>query len=184
MLKNTAGAMIIAAALTSACASNPARASSVVPLNVPEPPAREPVAPLPVAGTSVPVTAAPPPEATPTAPVGRPPQATPAAPGPAAASAPSPSPTTPPLPVAPPPELRPAGPGALTPTAARVLESLTRIKRKLDSMDRQKLSAGKSADYDSAQRFLAQAADAVKANNLLLAQSLAEKAEMLADGLR
>jgi hypothetical protein len=65
-----------------------------------------------------------------------------------------------------------------------VLESITRITRKLDAIDRRRLSAGKSADYDSARRFLAQAGDAVKANNLLLAQSSAEKAEALADGLR
>jgi hypothetical protein len=182
MLKTSVAALAMAAALAGGCASNPARASSVVPLNVPEPPAREPVAPVPVAGAPVPVTAAPPPEATPTPPVGRTPQA-PSASTPAAASAP---PTTPAVtvPAAPPPDLRPAGPGPLTPTPARVVESLSRVKRKLESMDRQKLSAGKSADYDSAQRFLAQAGDAVKANNLLLAQSLAEKAEMLADGLR
>jgi len=65
-----------------------------------------------------------------------------------------------------------------------VLESITRITRKLDAIDRRRLSAGKSADYDSARRFLGQAGDAVKANNLLLAQSSAEKAEALADGLR
>ena len=59
MLKHSAGALVIAAALTRACASNPARASSVVPLNVPEPPAREPVAPVPVAGAPVPVSRVP-----------------------------------------------------------------------------------------------------------------------------
>jgi hypothetical protein len=69
-------------------------------------------------------------------------------------------------------------------TSTQVLELLSRTKRKLDAIDRRKLSAGQSADYDSAQRFLAQAGDAVKANNLLLAQSSAEKAETLADGLR
>ena len=37
---------------------------------------------------------------------------------------------------------------------------------------------------DSAQRFLTQAHEAVTANNLLLAESSAEKAETLADGLR
>ena len=64
------------------------------------------------------------------------------------------------------------------------MESLNRTTRKLALIDKRKLSAGKAADYDSAQGFLAQAADAVKANNLLLAQSSVEKAETLADGLR
>ena len=57
------------------------------------------------------------------------------------------------------------------------------VRGQLATLER-RLSAGKSADYDSARRFLAQAGDAVKANNLLLAQSSAEKAEALADGLR
>jgi hypothetical protein len=69
-------------------------------------------------------------------------------------------------------------------TATQVLDSLARTKQKLDSIDRRRLNAGKTADYDAALRFLAQAADAVKANNLMLAQSSAEKAETLAAGLR
>jgi hypothetical protein len=69
-------------------------------------------------------------------------------------------------------------------TAAQVMESLGRTKQKLDSIDRRRLNAGKSADYDAARRFLAQAAVAVKANNLMLAQTQAEKAETLAAGLR
>jgi hypothetical protein len=47
-----------------------------------------------------------------------------------------------------------------------------------------RLNADRRADYDSARRFLAQAEAAVKENNLLLAQSSAEKAATLADGLR
>jgi hypothetical protein len=180
MFKYTAGAALIAAAtLASGCASNPARASSTVPLQVPEPPARQPIAPVPAA--------APPPEVTATAPAPRiatpppapaGPAATPATPAPVPAAAASAPPATPP------PDLRPAGTSGRTLTGLQVLESINRTKQKLALIDRRRLSAGKSADYDSAQRFLAQAADAVKANNLMLAQSSTEKAETLADGLR
>ena len=69
-------------------------------------------------------------------------------------------------------------------TGPQVLALIERTKNKLATIDRRRLSAGKSADYDSALRFLSQAGEAVKANNLLLAQSSAEKAETLADGLR
>ena len=57
-------------------------------------------------------------------------------------------------------------------------------KQKLDSIDRRRLNAGKRTDYDSARRFLSQAEAAVKENNLLLAESSVEKAETLADGLK
>jgi hypothetical protein len=57
-------------------------------------------------------------------------------------------------------------------------------RSKLDMIDRRRLNSGKRADYDSARRFMDQAEGAVKANNLLLAQSSVEKAETLADGLR
>jgi hypothetical protein len=84
----------------------------------------------------------------------------------------------------PPPELRPAAGAGRTPTAAQVRDQLTRTKRKLDLINRGILNAGKRTDYDSARRFISQAEAAVKENNLLLAESSAEKAETLADGLR
>ena len=84
----------------------------------------------------------------------------------------------------PPPELRPAAAAGKTPTAAQVRERLVRTKQKLDSIARNRLNTGKRADYDSARHFLAQAEDAVKENNLLLAESSGEKAETLADGLK
>jgi hypothetical protein len=65
-----------------------------------------------------------------------------------------------------------------------VKEIIDRTSSKLGALDRRKLSSGQQADYDSARRFLTQAQEAAKANNLLLAQSAAEKAETLADGLR
>ena len=185
MLKRTAGATLIAATLAGACASNPARSSAAVPLDVPEPPPRQPIAPVPgvVAADPEPSASEPMPAAQTDPPPTTAPSGTGAA-SPAPASPPpvaaSPEPARP----TPAPELQPAGSAGRTLTAAQVMDTLGRTKQKLDSIDRRRLNAGKSADYDAARRFLAQAADAVKANNLMLAQSSAEKAEPLAAGLR
>jgi len=177
--------MVVAsvALLATACSANPARSAAAVPLEIPEPPARVAISPVP--GPEPPAEAVPVPAARPTAAIPAPARA------PAAAVAPAPPPPAPvaqvpePLPAAvPPPELRPAGPAGRTPTGAQVREALGRAKQKLDQIDRRTLNAGKRADFDSARRFLAQAEGAVKANNLMLAQSSAEKAETLADGLR
>ena len=182
MLKHAAAAAMIAGALACGCASNPARASAAVPLDVPEPPPRQPIAPVPVTAAPPDATAAPP-----TVKTNPPPQISSPAPVavavPAAAPPPAPAPTPQP-PASPPPDLQSAGTSGRTLTRSQVLELLNRTKGKLALIDRRKLSAGKSADYDSAQRFLTQAEGAVKANNLLLAQSSGEKAETLADGLR
>lgn len=169
-------------ACAAACSSNPARLSVAVPLEIPEPPPRAAIDPLPPAeppAAPVPVPASRP---TATIPAPNPPPAT-------AASAPAPPPVPavqvpePPR-TAPPPDLLPAGPAGRTPTAAQVREALVRTKQKLNSIDPRRLNAGKRADYDSARRFLAQADAAVGANNLMLAESSAEKAETLADGLK
>jgi len=181
-LKHMAAAALAAAALTTACASNPARASATVPLDVPEPPPRQPIAPVPATAAPPDATATPP--SVKTTPL---PQAEPPATAAVAASTPAPPPapsTASATPPAPPPDLRSPGITGRALTSSQIAESITRTNRKLGLIDRRKLSAGKSADYDSAQRFLTQAADAVKANNLLLAESSAEKAETLADGLR
>jgi hypothetical protein len=172
------------------CALSTARASAAVPLAIPDPPAHSTIPPLEVAGKPQPEQTPPPapdnpggrggrPVATP-APASRPPQA--AAPPPAA-----PPPATPPPQPAPAAatELRPAGPaGAQTFSAQQVRDIMTRTTQKLNALDRRKLSSGKRDDYDAARRFLSQADTAVKANDLLLAQSSAEKAEALANGLR
>jgi hypothetical protein len=65
-----------------------------------------------------------------------------------------------------------------------VRDRLARARQKLDSIDRNRLNAGKRTDYDSARRFLSQAEEAVKENNLLLAESSVDKADTLADGLK
>ena len=166
-----------------ACASNPARLSVKVPLEIPEPPPRvamDPVAaviaeapPPEIEEPEAPATAAVVPPSTPRVPAATAPS--PPA-GPPVAQTPEPART-------PPPELRPAGAGR-TPNATQLHERLVRTKQKLDSIDRRRLNQGQRADYDSARRFLQAANDAVSGNNLLLAESSVEKAETLADGLR
>lgn len=173
------------AVLMGACASNPARSSVKVPLEIPEPPPRVAMDPVP----AVIVETAPPPERPPATPASRPPSTPPAASTagatpPPATQVPAVVPTPEPVRPTPPPELRPAGPAGRTPTAAQVRERVARTKQKLDQIDRGRLNAGKRTDYDSARRFLSQAQAAVDQNNLLLAESSVDKAETLADGLR
>ena len=169
-------------ACAAACASNPARSSVTVPLEIPEPPPRVAMDPMPAVAEVPPPLEPEPPPATPAAAAPTTPRVPAASPAPAAAPpvAQTPEPVRP----NPPPELRPAGPAGRTLTAAQVRERLVRTKQKLDSIDRRRLNAGKRADYDSARRFLSQANAAVEANNLLLAESSVDKAETLADGLR
>ena len=166
-----------------ACASSPARAAGKVPLETPEPPPRAAMDPVPAVVVAEPVV----PERPAVAPAARPPSLTPSPPA-STISTPATA-ALPPVTVEPPrttpaPELRPAGGAGVTPTAAQVRERIARTKQKLDRIGRAKLNAGKRTDYDSARRFLTQAEAAVKENNLLLAESSAEKAETLADGLR
>lgn len=176
------GLLVLVAASIGACASNPARSSLQVPLVIPEPPPRVELSPIPAEEPPPPELPAPAPlpVAGPTPPPPRTPANTSAAP----AAPATPMVTVPEPPPAPAPELRPAGAAVRGPSAAQVRESLVRTKQKLDALDRRQLTSGRRADYDSARRFLAQAESAVASNNLLLAQSSAEKAETLADGLR
>jgi hypothetical protein len=88
------------------------------------------------------------------------------------------------VPPAPTPELRSGTPAALAISAVEVREIMQRTAKKLDALDRRRLSAGKRADYDAARRFLSQAQAAVRENNVMLAKYSADKAETLADGLR
>jgi len=178
---------LIAGVLAASCASNPARSAMTVPLEIPEPPPRVAMDPVPAVVVGTPVL----PERPVAAPVSRPagtppPVSTAAATPPATPPAPQTPvvvPTEPPR-TTPPPELRAAGTGGRTPTAAQVRDRLVRTRQKLDAIDRRRLNAGQLTDYDSARRFLAQTEAAVKENNLLLAESSVEKAETLADGLR
>jgi hypothetical protein len=185
-VKTKRGIVFIVAMMAGACASNPARSSMTVPLEIPEPPPRVAMDPVPavVVGTPVapdrpvPAPARPPGTPPPISTAGATPPATPPAP-----QTPAVAPVEPPR-TTPPPELRPAGSAGRTPTAAQVRDRLVRTKQKLDSIDRSRLNVGKRTDYDSARRFLSQGEAAVNENNLLLAESSVEKAETLADGLR
>jgi hypothetical protein len=172
--------------LAAACASTPARVALKVPLEIPEPPARVAMDPVPAVIAETPAT--PLPERPAVTPPARPAGQTSPPPAAAAAGPPAGPPpiaaTVEPARPTPPPELRPAGPAGRTPTAAQVLERIVRAKRQLDTIDRRRLNKGKQADYDSARRFLSQGEAAVKDNNLLLAESSVEKAETLANGLR
>jgi hypothetical protein len=173
------------ALLAGACASSPARTSSKIPLEIPEPPPRVAMDPVPAVIAEAPIEPERPPVIPPEKAVApkTPPaaanttQTPPAAPLPPVTVEEAPRPT-------PPPELRPAAAAGRTPSAAQVRERLVRTKQKLDGIDRHRLNTGKRADYDSAGRFLAQAEGALKDNNLLLAESSGEKAETLADGLK
>jgi hypothetical protein len=178
---------------SAACASTTARVSAAVPLAIPDPPPHATIPPVEVAEKAAPEPA-PPPTAENPGGRGGPVTAPSPAPKPQAASpqVTTPPPATPP-PATPPPPAAPAGAtelrspgssGAQTFSAQQVREIMTRTAQKLDALDRRKLSSGKRDDYDAARRFLSQADTAVKANDLLLAQSSAEKAEALANGLR
>jgi hypothetical protein len=170
------GALVACSA--TGCASAPARAPAAVPLEIPDPPPRAGIEPLPLPG---------PPQPAPSdRPASRPTTGEPAARTNRPAPSPPPldgNPAAAPEAAAPAAELR-AGAEAGAPSASRVREILTRTQQKLDAIDRGKLSAGKQTDYDTARRFAAQAEVAIKANNLLLARYSAEKAEALANGLR
>ena len=172
----------IALVAACACASNPA--SKAVPLEIPDPPPRVAMDPVPAVIDEPPEEKPVPAVQTLPRPVTNTPPATPAA------SVAPPS-TTPPVvlgpePVkpAPPPELRPASAAGKTPNPGQVRESLARTKQKLDAIDRRRLNPGQRADYDSARRFLSAASTALNSNNLLLAESSVDKAETLADGLK
>ena len=184
MTKTFGGAVILVTAFGAGCASNPAGSSVVVPLEIPAPPPRVAIDPLPVVEPPAEPVPVPVPASRPTAnlPAPNPPR-TAAAPAPPAPPPPvAQIPETPRVP--PPADLLPAGPAGRTPTAGQVRETVTRTKQKLDLIDRGRLNTGKRADFDSARQFLAQAEVAMNANNLMLAESSAEKAETLANGLR
>jgi len=177
--------LVVVLLVAGACASNPARASVTVPLEIPDPPPRIAMDPVPAVVAEEPVV----PERPPVTPAEK--AAAPKTP-PATTAAAAPQPAAPTVPVTvpepprttPPPELRPAAAAGKTPTAAQVRDRMGRTKQKLDLIQRHQLNAGKRADYDSARRFLSQAETAVNDNNLLLAESSVEKAETLADGLK
>jgi hypothetical protein len=173
-------AMLLTAAGAAGCATAHARTIGPA-LDAPAPPPRiVPVATPPI--DSQPIVASPP-----VSEVQTPPPA-------AIATRPSPSPSSPQTPPAPPAAAaeRPPAPPPPTlltttdPGAAeqRTRASLANATRDLGRIDVRTLSADARAQYDIAQRFVAQATDALKAKNYEFAQQLADKAATLATLLR
>jgi len=94
---------------------------------------------------------------------------------------PAASPQTPPAPPVPP--LRTPGTSDGPEMAKQVRETLDRANRTLGNIDYQALKPDSRANYDNAKSFIKQAEDALKANNLVVAKLLAERAENIAKQL-
>jgi|SRR5436190_6523274 len=99
-----------------------------------------------------------------------------------------PPPTTPPVEAPKPPAESPKPPPALqtTPTDVEGREEqqiralLGRANTDLNRVDYQRLNTDARTQYDTAKRFVAQAEDALRTKNLLVARSVADKAATLA----
>ena len=61
--------------------------------------------------------------------------------------------------------------------------TIERANKLLGSINTQALSGDRRANYDNAKSFIKQAEDALKANNLINAKSLADRAETIARAL-
>jgi outer membrane biosynthesis protein TonB len=64
-----------------------------------------------------------------------------------------------------------------------IRERMAQAKRDLDRLDARALNPERRTQYDTAQRFLQQADDALKVKNLVFAEQLADKAATLAAAL-
>lgn len=169
------GAVAVGAALLSGCAKMQAKTVPEGPaLLMPAPPAREIVAaldppPLPVDEPIVPPT-----------PTVAPPPVTPRpAPAPPRAARPDP-PAEPPAPRIEPRTLR--APGDVAREGA-IRERLSGATGDLGRVDYGKLGATARSQYDQARRFVRQAEQAIKDQNLAFASTLADKAATLAADL-
>ena len=153
----------------------PAPPRVIAPLPVPEaPPVEEPPAEDPTGGKPLP-----PPKPKPAAnakPVEKPVEAPPVDPMPAAVS---PPPATPPAPTLSTPTSGDAGA-----VSRQIRDSIDRTRKALDGVDYGPLSRQRKKAYDDAKLFANQADDALKANNLVFAKELADKAERLAKELQ
>jgi hypothetical protein len=142
------------------------------PLPSGEPPAIEPVTDLPGAP------AAPPRPRPPAREAARPetkPEAKPdAPPDPATAQPPVPSPV---------PPLRTPGTADPAEVARQVLTVIDRTVKLLEGIDYQKLGEDRRVNYNHAKNFTKQAEEALKKNDVVLAKSLADRAETIARAL-
>ena len=145
-----------------------------------EPPPIEPVGELPVAPANPPRSRPPARDQNrPAAPEPKPAESKPpdTPPGDPAAGTPA---TPAPPPVQP---LRTPGTSDGPEMAKQVRETLDRANRTLNGIDYQALKPDSRANYDNAKSFIKQAEDALKANNLVVAKLLAERAENIAKQL-
>jgi hypothetical protein len=173
-----------------ACASAKAKTPEVrVPLDVPPPPPRvieplpstepalEPVAELPPPSTSTPrprPTSTKEPNRTEPPKTEAKPETTATDPATAA-----PTPATPPV-----PPLRTPGSAEGPAATKQVREALDRAKQLLNSIDERTLNGDRLANYQQARLYLQQSEDALKSNNIIQAQRLADRAEQIAGKLR
>ena len=180
--------LVVVMCLCAACATTngQTKVDPRPPLDVPPAPPRV-IAPLPV------------PEIPPTEPPVEDPEAakpaTPAKPKPQPAAAPKQDvkPETPPVETTPPPAPPPTPPtptlttppqGDANAVSRQIRDSIDRTRRILDKVNYGPLSNDRKKAYDDSKLFASQADDALKANNLVFAKELADKAERLAKELQ
>ncbi len=80
----------------------------------------------------------------------------------------------------PPPLVLAPKPGSEGQTQTAIRDLLTRVTRDLSRVNAATLSADGKAQFETAQRFLQQAEEALKGHNLVFASKLADKASTLA----
>ncbi len=173
--------LVVCASITSGCFGLRARAVTMpTPLDMPEPPPRvvevhEPEAPPPIPLPEEPV------RNTPTRPRPTPPAAENPRP-------PQPAPPEAPADTTKPEELTPRPPTTLQTTPTQREEEverqirglLSRAMADLGRINYQNLSSDGRTQYDLAKRFVSQAEEALKAKNLVFANTMADKAATLA----
>jgi hypothetical protein len=171
-----------------ACASAKAKAPEVrVPLDVPPPPPRV-IEPLPSTEPAIePVAELPPPTTSTSRP--RPTRELNRTEPPKPETKPETTPTDPaataPAPAAPPvPPLRTPGSAEGPAATKQVREALDRAKQLLNSIDERTLNGDRLANYQQARLYVQQSEDALKNNNIIQAQRLADRAEQIAGKLR
>lgn len=142
----------------------------ITPLPPPDPPV-EPVGELP--GNNAPTPPRPRPQ--------KPPETPKPESKPEETKAPEPNPENP-TPLV--PQLRTPEVGDPAQAAAQVRDAISRTRAALEKIDYRLLSEERKKVYDDAKLFASQAEGELKANNLVAAKELAEKAERLAKGLQ
>ena len=180
-LRVVVGLCLLAGVSASACVRAQAKAPEVMPgLATPEPPERV-IVPTPVAEPSEP-TPSPPatPAPRPQTPVASSrPERTPPVPSTPAAVTPPPAPPADPAPV----QLLQTTTLNPTEVEKEIHLQLQAAQRDLDRVKTRQLSADALKQYDAAKGFIRQAEDTMKAKNLALARTYADKAASLASQL-